>query len=125
MSTRAAIGFHVGDEVHTIYCHYDGYPEHVGCILQTHHRSAELAKELVYGVGGHIRSLEPDGTVDRFGEGLYEIFRTPCEAVCGFNYLYIFNNEKQEWVCFVQRYPAPSLKQINIPTNIPPSNFTL
>jgi hypothetical protein len=115
MSTRAAIGLRVGDEIHTIYSHYDGYPSHVGKILQTYHCCKARAEELVYGAGGQIRSFDNDGTIARFNEGSYEISSTPCEAIVGFDYLYLFDDEKQEWVCFSQQIPRPSLKRIEIP----------
>jgi hypothetical protein len=115
MATRAAIGFRVGDEVHTIYSHYDGYPEHVGKILQTYFRSTALAEELVYHPGGQIRNFDSDGTVARYNEGSHEISDTPCEAIHGYDYLYLFDDEKQEWVCFSQQAPGPSLKRIDIP----------
>ena len=95
MATRAAIGFVSGSEIHTIYSHYDGYPEHVGKILQTHYRSIERSEELVYG-GAQIRSFDHDGTVARYGEGDFEISATPCEAIQGYDYLYLFDSEKRE-----------------------------
>ena len=117
MATRAAIGMRVGDEIHTIYSHYDGYPSHVGKILQTYYRSIERSEELVYGVGGHIRNFHSDGTVARYGEGDFEISATPCEAIQGYDYLYLFDSEKREWVCFGRNYDLPSkaLKRVDIP----------
>jgi hypothetical protein len=44
MATRSAIGVAVGDEIHSIYCHWDGYLSHVGKILNTHYdRERSLA----------------------------------------------------------------------------------
>jgi hypothetical protein len=37
MSTRARIGLLTGDNVRSIYCHYDGYPEGVGATLREHY----------------------------------------------------------------------------------------
>ena len=118
MATRAAIGFVSGSEIHTIYSHYDGYPEHVGKILQTHYRSMKLAEEIVYGEG-HIRNFDTDGTVVRYlrSDDVHEISATPCEAIQGYDYLYLFDNDKQEWVCFGRDYdiPPPALKRFPIP----------
>lgn len=117
MATRAAIGFRVGDEIHTIYSHYDGYPSHVGKVLQTYFRSIKLAEELVYD-GGHIRSFDSDGTIARYGDGThYDRSSTPCQAIEGYDYLYLFDDEKQEWVCFSRHHdlPSPALKRIAIP----------
>lgn len=116
MATRAAIGFVSGSEIHTIYSHYDGYPSHVGKILQTHYRSMKLAEELVYG-GAQIRSFDHDGTVARYSDGAHEISDTPCEAIQGYDYLYLFDSEKQEWTCFGRSYDqyGLALKQYDIP----------
>lgn len=117
MATRAAIGFVSGSEIHTIYSHYDGYPSHVGKILQTHHRSMKHAEDLVY--GAQIRNFDSDGTVVRYlrSDGAHEISMTPCEAIQGYDYLYLFDSEKQEWACFGRSYdrPAPALKRYDIP----------
>jgi hypothetical protein len=117
MSTRAAIGFRVGDEIHTIYSHYDGYPSHVGKVLQTYFRSSALAEDLVYHPGGQIRNFDSDGTVARYNEGSHDISDTPCEAIHGYDYLYLFDDEKQEWACFSRHHdlPSPALKRIEIP----------
>jgi hypothetical protein len=92
MSTRAAIGFRVGEEVHTIYSHYDGYPKHVGKILQEYYASAEKAKELVY--GPQIRNFDHDGTCVRFGDGTlddHEVNDSPIDSIYGYDYLYLFD----------------------------------
>lgn len=117
MATRAAIGFVSGSEIHTIYSHYDGYPEHVGKILQTYYRSIERSEELVYGAGGQIRSFDSDGTVARYGDGSFEISATPCEAIQGFDYLYLFDSDKREWACFTRHHDLPptALKRVQIP----------
>lgn len=118
MSTRAAIGFRVGDEIHTIYSHYDGYPEHVGSILQEYHRSAEKANELVY--GPQIRNFDHDGMCVRFGDGTsddHEAHPTPCEAIAGYDYLYLFDRTDNQWVCFARdgyRHPDV-LRRVDIP----------
>lgn len=117
MATRAAIGFVSGSEIHTIYSHYDGYPEHVGKILQTYFRSMKLAEDLVY--GAQIRNFDSDGTVVRYlrSDGAHEISDTPCEAIQGYDYLYLFDSEKQEWACFTRHHDLPltALKRVEIP----------
>jgi hypothetical protein len=45
-----------GDNFKSVYCHWDGYPEHNGAILQEHYDSAK-ANNLV--VLGDISSLAP------------------------------------------------------------------
>ena len=46
MGTRSRIGVMHGDKVKSVYCHWDGYLEHNGVILQEHYNSAK-ANELV------------------------------------------------------------------------------
>ena len=41
MGTRSRIGVMHGDKVKSIYCHWDGYLEHNGAILQEHYDSAK------------------------------------------------------------------------------------
>ena len=48
MATRSNIGYTLPTgEIRMIYCHYDGYPEHNGRILQEHYSSQERVEELV------------------------------------------------------------------------------
>lgn len=47
MATRSNINVKVGDVYHTIYCHWDGYPDGVGLELVQHYNSQELAEKLV------------------------------------------------------------------------------
>jgi hypothetical protein len=48
MSTRSRIGYQNEDgTVTSIYCHFDGYPSHVGKVLVTDFNTLEQAKELV------------------------------------------------------------------------------
>jgi len=46
MGTRSRIGVMHGDNVKSVYCHWDGYLEHNGRILQEHYGSAR-ANQLV------------------------------------------------------------------------------
>ena len=46
MGTRSRIGVMHGDIVKSVYCHWDGYLEHNGVILQEHYNSAQ-ANQLV------------------------------------------------------------------------------
>jgi hypothetical protein len=50
MATRSRIGIQLADEsVLSVYHHWDGYPEWLGRILNTHYNSKELAAELIDG----------------------------------------------------------------------------
>jgi len=57
MGTRSRIGVMHGDVVKSVYCHWDGYLEHNGAILQEHYNSAK-ANELVS--LGDLSSLRPN-----------------------------------------------------------------
>ena len=46
MGTRSRIGVMHGDKLKSVYCHWDGYLEHNGRILQEHYDSAK-ANQLV------------------------------------------------------------------------------
>ena len=57
MGTRSRIGVMHGDVVKSVYCHWDGYLEHNGAILQEHYDSAK-ANNLV--ALGDISNLGPE-----------------------------------------------------------------
>jgi hypothetical protein len=57
MGTRSAIAVAHGDVIKAVYCHWDGYLEHNGRILQAHYPS-HLANQLVS--MGDISSLRPE-----------------------------------------------------------------
>ena len=57
MGTRSRIGVMHGNNVKSIYCHWDGYMEHNGRILQNHYDSAK-ANNLV--ALGDMSSLRPE-----------------------------------------------------------------
>ena len=57
MGTRSRIGVMHGDVVKSVYCHWDGYLEHNGAILQEHYDSAK-ANNLV--ALGDLSSLAPE-----------------------------------------------------------------
>ena len=57
MGTRSRIGVMHGDKCKSVYCHWDGYLEHNGAILQEHYDSAK-ANHLVS--LGDLSSLRPE-----------------------------------------------------------------
>ena len=57
MGTRSRIGVMHGDNVKSVYCHWDGYLEHNGAILQEHYDSVK-ANQLV--ALGNLSSLRPN-----------------------------------------------------------------
>jgi hypothetical protein len=50
MGTRSRIGIQLSDDsILSVYHHYDGYPEWLGRILQTHYNTRESVSELIDG----------------------------------------------------------------------------
>ena len=99
MSTRAAIGIKNEQGITAMYCHYDGYPSHVGKVLQNHFKTLEQVKEIVKRAPA-VRSLSPEGEIERFDEDISGQYRAndPQEALAGFDYLYLFENDA--WTCY-------------------------
>ena len=80
MGTRSYIGKLYSDgSVKAIYCHWDGYPDHVGCILKKVYNCDEVIEELI--------SL---GDLSSLGANLYpdpsrrHTFDNPQKDVCVF-----------------------------------------
>jgi len=117
MSTRSLIGYQAEtDKILGAYCHYDGYPEHVGKILQQHHKSYDSMLSLLK--RGQIRNFDYDGQYACFGDDCSaEQYASVEEALNGcFDYVYLFDEFNQEWACFTkERIPFPIIKEVNIP----------
>jgi hypothetical protein len=121
MGTRSRIGVMHGDKCKSVYCHWDGYLEHNGRILQEHYDSAKanhlvslgdmssLAKaiEIPEGVDHDFDDLADHITVfygrDRGEEGTefkvalaFEQFLEQCNN-CGAEYYYIMKDGV--WYC--------------------------
>ena len=84
MGTRSRIGVMHGTICKSVYCHWDGYLEHNGAILQEHYNSTK-ANELV--ALGDMSSLRPEIGVehhfshfdtDMTQEEYYEKFGNMC-----------------------------------------------
>ena len=111
MATRSLIGIKLDNEiVKTIYCHWDGYPEHNGKLLVNHYNSPATITELME--LGDLSSLaetpdkckayhrdrnEPWGMVEPRDVNASEMASVRIEY--GVDYVYIYNNEF-EWECF-------------------------
>ena len=63
MATRALIGYLDDDRVlTTTYNHYDGYPDHLGKILDKYFSNEELAKKIAG--TGYISYIDDDGNIE-------------------------------------------------------------
>ena len=118
MSTRSFIGFDNGFRLEGNYCHYDGYPGHVGDLLVQYHNTYEAMRELAK--GPQIRNIDSDGVVCRFGDNDSgtEYAESAAELLNnGYDYVYLFGNGK--WRCFGKEYSVPAvIKEFDIPNNL-------
>jgi hypothetical protein len=78
MGTRSLIGVMHGDNCKYVYCHWDGYLDHNGKILQEHYNSAK-ANNLV--ALGDISSLRKGVEIP---EGVEHTFDNPADGVTVF-----------------------------------------
>ena len=91
MGTRSRIGVMHGDKVKSVYCHWDGYLEHNGAILQGHYYDSAKANHLV--ALGDISSLRSEiGEKHAFSQ-----FELRAEEVAGFKLL------TENWTTFYGR----------------------
>ena len=58
MATRSAIGIKHGDRIKAIYCHYDGYVEHLGRALHTYYQDSVKVNGLI--AQGDMSSIGAD-----------------------------------------------------------------
>jgi len=59
MATRSNIAYQTAEgKIRSVYCHWDGYPEHNGEMLQRHYQDIEKIKRLVE--LGSISALRPE-----------------------------------------------------------------
>ena len=74
MATRSAIGVRYGTIIKAVYCHWDGYLENNGKILNEHYNSVKTAQLLSL---GDLSSLRPEiGEKHDFSQYLIDL----CEA---------------------------------------------
>ena len=104
MGTRSVIGVMHGDVCKAVYCHWDGYLEHNGRILQEHYDSAK-ANHLVS--LGDISSLRSEiGEKHAFSQ-----FELRAEEVAGFKLL------TENWTTFYGRDRGEENVSWKTPTN--------
>jgi hypothetical protein len=111
MATRSLIGIKLDNIVKTIYCHWDGYPEHNGKLLVENYSSPAAITELM--LLGDLSTLditpdkckayhrdrnEPWGMVEPREMDMNTVVKDAVKDY-GVDYVYIYNNEF-EWDCF-------------------------
>lgn len=110
MATRSLIGIKLGDYIKTIYCHWDGYPEHNGQLLVDNYTSpsavfdllelgdlSSLAETPAKCTAYHRDRKEPYGMVEARDVDPNELVNVGCDY--GVDYVYVYN-ENNEWDCF-------------------------
>jgi hypothetical protein len=123
MATRSRIGIELSDgSVLSAYHHWDGYPEWLGRILNTHYNSKDAAAELID--GGDMSSAWTTSRWDtklneEYGPEYYSQRGDNCPPRLDTNlteylgdgeeYAYIFRNG--EWVCY-DLHETPKIVEI-------------
>lgn len=120
MATRSAIGIKHGTRIKAVYCHYDGYLEHVGRALHIHYQDSIKVNKLIAmgdmsGIGAEIGEKHvfnerseylPDGIAtectfynrDRGEEDVgYRSFASEAEFIdyyngCGCEFYYLYDH---------------------------------
>ena len=129
MATRARIGIQLTDEsVLSVYHHWDGYPEWLGRILNTHYNSKELATELID--GGDMSSAWTNASFKNETVAQGALYYSQRGEDCpprhdlmleeylsdGEEYAYLFTNN--QWVCYnMNQFEDDKMpEQVEIPT---------
>jgi hypothetical protein len=110
MATRSLIGIKLDNIVKTIYCHWDGYPDHNGKLLVENYNTpaaifdllelgdlSTLAESPAKCTAYHRDRKEPYGMVEARDVDLEDIFTVGKDY--GVDYVYVYN-ENNEWDCF-------------------------
>ena len=145
MATRSCIGIQLPDEsILSVYHHWDGYPEWLGCILKTHYNTKDKVAELIDGgdmsccwtkdrwtgkqiapyvieqkeseeYGPQYYSARGENCPPTLCKDLNE-FLTHTDENYGGEYAYHFVNG--EWICHQVGYSVDKhmVKQVEIPT---------
>jgi hypothetical protein len=119
MSTRSRIGLLLEDgTIHSVYHHWDSYPERLGVKLLGNYNTEEAVKDLIAGgdISTTMSHLTWDGVsvneeivlyyTDRGDAGVdptiaeddQEYYRQTSD--CGGEYAYVFDPTVSEWFCY-------------------------
>ena len=101
-----------GNAVLQIYCHWDGYPDGVGEVLQSQYSTYEEALALI--LGGDLSSLHDSYSCPySLGQGEDANRCAPTvlpKAELNEEYLYVFDYKTNQW--FVQEYGSTEYKSL-------------
>ena len=120
MGTRSRIGILREDNsILSVYCHWDGYPEFNGVVLQEHFNSYEKASELI--AGGDMSYLWMEHRPLYYSERGQVCEPRTNSSVIGYlmdgeEYAYLFRND--EWVCYDLHGTTPEIVAIPVPVTL-------
>ena len=120
MATRSRIGIELSDgSILSAYHHWDGYPEWLGRILQTHYNSYEKASELIDGGDMSLcwnDNKEPEYYSER-GEDCPPRHDKNLKKYLseGEEYAYLYTNN--EWICYdMHQFEGREPELVEIPS---------
>ena len=117
MSTRSRIGIQIGNDILSVYHHWDGYTNWLGRILKTHYNTKEKVAELID--GGDMSTCwnddhKPEYYADR-GEDCPPSYMSMDEYLNKDNneeYAYIFTSTG--WECYYMNEFDDSLPPVKV-----------
>ena len=96
MATRSYIGKVINGRVHSIYCHWDGYPEGVGSTLLQHYDSEKVNRLLELGGISALQETVEESAVKAYHEDINvdtrEDYFSNNVDVCGIEYSYLLED---------------------------------
>ena len=138
MATRSRIGIQLQDDsILSVYHHWDGYPEWLGRILNTHYNTKEKVADLIDGgdmsccwtkdrwTGKQLAAyVTEQKEAEEYGPQYYAQRGEDCPPRLDSNLIEYLNDmeefayvytQNEEWVCFKEQYgDAPT--KVEIPT---------
>jgi hypothetical protein len=121
MSTRARFGILYDGNVDSSYCHNDGYPAGLGKALKENYKTVEDVSDLIeMGDASSIKETIEDSVFycrdrgeKRFDTAPYsEKLSSYLEDYSDSEYLYLFDTDKEGWICYKVNSGAPQLIEI-------------
>ena len=105
MSTNSLIGIMDNDSLlncRAIYCHWNGYPENVGAILNGHYKDLEKVEELLklgtlVSLSENISSCDTFGEKERINKHNFAVPNGVVEYWATVEWVYLFNPNTLKW----------------------------
>jgi len=111
MATRSLITVktvdkNLGDVYETVYCHWDGYPDHMLGKLKAYYNNFDKVKDLM--VEGDRSTIEPDAKLYNQPStqvvGLHTLVKTAWD--CNAEWVYLYNTDMGKWQYFEPKDPS-------------------